>query len=240
MLVSTKAIVLSKLKYRDSDLIVKCYTSKLGLQSYLLRNILKSKKGKFRIAYFQELSIIEIETDQRDSRSLQYIKDLKLISPYHSIHTNLVKSSIAMFLSELLSIILKEEEENKDLFEFLETSFIWFDQTEKGASFHFLFMIELTKYIGFYPNLKNNHYNYFNLETGSFEETKSGKYCITNQNLIHFKTLLGIKFDESKKLSISNSEKQVLLDMILTYFKLHLDGFRTPKSLDVLHQVFKT
>lgn len=240
MLVSTKAIVLSKLKYRESDLIVKCYTSKFGIQSYLLRNVLKSKKGKLKVAYFQGLSILDIESDQRDSRTLQYIKDLKLLCPYHSIHTNLIKSSIAMFLSELLSVILKEEEENKDLFEFLETSFIWFDQSQTDSSFHLMFMVELTKYLGFYPNLKHQDTLYFDLETGSFQNTLGGIYCISGENLTHFKTLLGIKFDAHKKLNITNAQKRELLDMILIYFKLHLDGFRIPKSVDILHQVFNS
>ena len=70
MLVSTKAIVLSKLKFKDNDVIVKCYTKEFGVKSYLLRNILKSKKGKLKIAYFQELTILDLETDQRDGRSL--------------------------------------------------------------------------------------------------------------------------------------------------------------------------
>lgn len=238
MLVSTKAIVLSKLKYRDNDLILKCYTSKFGVQSYLLRNVLKSKRSKFKLAYFQEISLLELETSQRDSRSLQYIKDIKLGFIYQSIHINLIKSSMAMFVSELLSIILKEEEENKELYEFLETSFIWFDQTDTDTNFHLMFMIELSKYLGFYPNLKNQNYHYFNLELGVFQNNEAGSYCISGEKLIHFKTLLGIKFDTSKAFQIANSKKQDLLEVLLTYFKLHLHGFRNPKSVNILHQVF--
>jgi len=240
MLASTKAIVLSKLKFKDSDVIVKCYTKEFGVKSYLLRNILKSKKGKLKIAYFQELTILDLETDQRDGRSLQYIKELKLAYHYHSVHTNVVKSTIAMFLSEILSTILKEEEGNTELFQFLETSFVWFDQSDTDASFHLMFLIELTKYLGFYPNLHHIESDFFNLESGRFQKAESGLFCIDGEKLIFLKALLGIKFDANKKLNITNNQKRELLDMILIYYNLHLDSFKKPKSIDVLNQVFST
>ena len=53
MVVSTKAIVISKIKYNDNDLIVKCYSASCGVKSYVIKNALKSKKGKLKPAYFQ-------------------------------------------------------------------------------------------------------------------------------------------------------------------------------------------
>lgn len=240
MLASTQAIVLSKLKFRENDLIVKCYTNEFGVISFLLKNVLKFKKGKLKAAYFQELSILDLEIDYRDSRSLQYIKEIKLKYHYQSIHTNVIKSTMAMFLSELLSNILKEEEENQDLFQYIETSLVWFDQSNIDASFHFMFLIELTKYLGFYPSINEIESHYFNLESGQFQNSETGIYCIKGEKLKHFKLLLGIKFDSNKKLNITNSQKRELLDMILTYFNLHLDGFKKPKSVEVLNQVFNS
>ena len=71
MLITTNAIVLSKLKYRDNDLIVKCYTQEVGIVSFLLRGVLKSKKGNSKIAYFQLLSQIQIVFTYKNTRSLQ-------------------------------------------------------------------------------------------------------------------------------------------------------------------------
>ena len=124
MLVTTKAIVISKLKYGDNDLIVKCYTEHFGVQSYLLRGVLKSKKGKLRTAYFQLLSQLEIVVNYRQKRSLQTIKEVKPSAIYGSIYSNVSKSAIAMFLAEVLSGILKEEENNQSLF--IKFSFAFF------------------------------------------------------------------------------------------------------------------
>ncbi len=239
MLVSTKAIVLSKFRYKDHDLIVKCYTEKFGIISYLLNNALKqNKKGKFKPAYFQLLTVLEIQADHKDRRSLQYLKDIKLQCNYTSLHTNVVKSAIVMFLSEVLTNILKEEEENLTLYNFIETSLIWLDKNETNSIFHLKFLIELTKYLGFYPNSSMIRAPFFNLEGGRFQYKKTNIYCISGDNLVFLKQLLGIKFDVDIILNINSNQKRKFLDMILLYFKLHLHGFKTPKSVVVLNQVF--
>ena len=238
MLVSTKAIVLSKIRYKEHDLIVKCYTEKFGVKSYLLNNILKNKKGKFKPAYFQLLTILDIQADHKDSRSLQYLKDIKLYCNYTSLHTNVVKSAIVMFLSDVLVNILKEEEENHALYHFLETSLILFDENVIDTNFHLKFLIELTKYLGFYPAPIIKEATFFNLEDGIFQFEKTNSYCVTGVNLRTLKQLLGIKFDVDNSLDINTNQKREFLDMILLYFKLHLDGFKTPRSVTVLNQVF--
>lgn len=239
MIVSTKAIVLSKIKYKDHDLIIKCYTQNFGVISYLVRHALKTRKGKFKPAYFQSLSLLEIEADHKENRSLQYLRDIKLHVYYSSLHTNVFKSTIAMFLSEVLSCILIEEEKNETLYSFLETTMIWFDETKTNTNFHLLFLIQLTKYLGFYPESpKTATHKYFNLEEGKFQNTKTNMYCITGDNLTILKKFLGIKFDDSKSLEITSSQKRDFLSMILLYFKLHLDGFKHPRSISILNQVF--
>ena len=85
MQVSTKAIVVSKLRYKDYDLIVKCYTEQFGVKSYLIKNALKTRRGKFKPAYFQPLTIIDIEAEHKDNRSLHYLKDIKskiILNPF--------------------------------------------------------------------------------------------------------------------------------------------------------------
>lgn len=238
MTISTKAIVLSKIKYKDNDLIIKCYTENFGVVSYLIKNALKTKKGKFKPAYFQPLSILDIEADHKDNRSLQYLRDIKLHVYFRTLHTNVIKSTIVMFLSEVLSSILKEEEKNESLYSFLETTMIWFDETDTNVNFHLLFLIELTKYLGFYPDVSQSSLQYFNLEDGKFYKNISGSYCIEGENLILFKELLGTKFDVNKPINFKPTKRLEILNIILTYLKLHIDGFKQPKSITVLNQIF--
>ncbi len=237
MFISTQAIVLSKLKFSDKDLIVKCYTKEKGIVSYLIKNIF-SKKSKFSIAYFQELSLLEIQTNYKEGRSLQYIKEAKLLAPYKTLQTNLIKSTLVMFLSEVLSNILREEEPQENLYEFLKTAFLLLDEEVSISNFHILFLLELTKYLGFYPETTNLDLAYFDLLEGKFQEKSTSEYCVKNENLMVLKRALGIKFDAFSEIKFSNNQRQSLLNMILLYFQLHLGDFKKPKSLAVLNQVF--
>ena len=126
MIVSTSAIILSKVRYQDNDLIVKCLTRDLGVISYMVKNISTSKNSKNKFAFFQLLNILDLESNYNPNRSIQYIKDLKIRYNFTSLHTNIYKSSVVMFLSEILSNIIHNESKDLELFDFIEESFIWF------------------------------------------------------------------------------------------------------------------
>ena len=193
MLVSSSAIVLSKVRYQDNDLIIKCLTRDLGVVTYMVKNISVSKKSKNKFAFFQLLNILDLETNFNPNRSIQYIKDLKIKYSFKSLHTNIYKSSVVMFLSEILSAIIHNEIKDVELFDFIESSLIWYDKSEDSSTFYLIFLMEMTDYLGFYPDCTNMHYNYFNLEEGLFENSKNSKYVIKGSSLVLFKIILGIK-----------------------------------------------
>lgn len=238
MLITTNAIVLSKLKYKDNDLIVKCYTQQLGVISFLLRGVLKSNKSNTKVAYFQPLSQLQLSIVYKQNRSLQSVSDTKMNHVYNSLHTNILKSAIVMFLSEVLSSTLKEEEPNEILFSYLETTLLWLDAQTEFSNFHLLFLLNLTKYLGFYPDTNDIEFPYFNLKEGKFELKQLGDYTISNENLNLLKQLLVTKFEHLQELKINSKQRQSFLNMMLLYFEMHLGSFKPPKSLQILNQVF--
>ncbi|MBC3845554.1 DNA repair protein RecO [Winogradskyella echinorum] len=238
MLTTNNSIVLSKLKYRDYDLIVKCYTQQRGVVSYILRGVLKSKRGKTKTVYFQVLSQLQIEENYKPNQSLHSIKEVKLNYIYKSLHTNIFKSAIVLFLSEILSNVLKEEEKNEDLFNYIETALQYLDNEDDFSNFHLLFLLKLTRYLGFQPENLNDSYPYFNLESGVFETVNQGIYSVSGVNLTLLKRLLGTNFDALNSIKINAKQRQEFLNMLLHYFELHLGSFKKPKSLQVLNDVF--
>src|SRR5436189_3125518 len=101
MQVKTKAIVISAIKYQEKSLIVKCFTQSDGLKSYFVRDAF-SAKDKQKIAYFQPLTILEIVSDHKNKGNLEYLKEIKIAIPFQTIHTDIFKSTIVMFVSEIL------------------------------------------------------------------------------------------------------------------------------------------
>src|SRR5690606_38734571 len=186
MVVATKAIVFSAIKYSEADLIVSCYTEVAGIKSYLLRNILKSKKGKLKASYFQPLTHLELIADHKNKGTLEYIKEAKIFQPNQTLHTDIVKSGLVMFLSEILKNCIREEEPNNELYSFLENSFQWLDQNEEVANFHIYFLLRLSIHLGFYPDASNIQQPYFNILEGNFQGKNTNYYCLEGQYIEGF------------------------------------------------------
>ena len=113
MVVSTKAIVISALKYSEADLIVKLFTQSYGLKSYILRGIYKSKRGKIRVSHFQSLTQLDIIARHKDKGTLENLSEVKVIQHYGSLHSNIFKSTVVLFLAEILKNSIQEEEKNE-------------------------------------------------------------------------------------------------------------------------------
>ncbi|MCA0932943.1 DNA repair protein RecO [Lutimonas saemankumensis] len=237
MQIKTKAIVLTSIKYGEADLIVKCLTEE-GVKSYLIRSIFRSKSKKLQIGYFQPLSQLEISAFHNNKGNLNKMSEARVSYLYTSIGSNVYKQSIALFLSECLAYALREEERNPALFEYIETSFKWLDQHDSYANFHLIFLWYLSKFLGIFPDLEGNNNNYFNLDEGSFNELKPLGNYLSGDKLILFKSIIGIKFDDMQGLKWSSESRNQVLEIVLKYYELHLPGFKKPRSLKVLKEVF--
>jgi len=237
MLIKTKAIVLTSIKYGEADLIVKCLTEE-GVKSYLIRSIFRSRSKKLKIGYFQALSQLEISAYHNKQGNLNKISEARVSYLYQSLATNIYKQSIALFLAEVLTYALKEEEQNQVQFSFIESSLQWLDQHDSFTNFHLVFMIKLTKYLGFYPDAENDGSAYFDLEEGTFKSLKPYRNFLSGKKLILFKSIIGIKFDDMVRLKWNSEYRQIVLDILLEYYELHLPGFKKPRSLKVLKEVF--
>ena len=238
MIVNSKAIVISALKYGEADLIVNLYSLESGLRTYMLRGILKSKKGKFKASQFQLLTQLEIVASHKNKGTLEYLKDAKVINTYTSLHTNVIKASVAMFIAEVLKSAIREEEANPLLYHFLETAFGWLDLHDKIANFHIMFLLKLSGFLGFQPDDLNTEHPFFNLLEGTFEPVKTNDYCIEGENLDILRAFLNVGFNDMKSVKLSSSQRAEFLKMILLYYELHIEGFRKPKSLTVLNEIF--
>lgn len=239
MQITTKAIVLSSLKYGDTSLIVKAFTESDGLKSYLLKGILTSKKGKLKAAYFLPLMQLEMVANHKNKGTLESIREAKVEVPYQTLHTDIVKNSMVLFLAEMLGNSIHEEEQDKALYNYLEYALHWLDQNPINPNFHLLFLLNLAKYLGFYPDTSFQNAPYFDLMEGSFMAVPSLNPLIEGETLDYFKKFLGINFDALQTVRMSKPQRQELLKKVILYFELHLHGFRKPKSLAVLNAVFE-
>jgi DNA repair protein RecO (recombination protein O) len=238
MVVATKAIVFSAIKYSEADLIVSCFTEIAGVKSYLLRNILKSKKGKLKASYFQPLTHLELIANHKNKGTLEYIKEAKIFQPNQTLHTDIVKSGLVMFLSEMLKNCIREEEANTELYIFLEHSIQWLDRHTEIANFHIHFLLQLSMHLGFYPDASNSGAKYFNIMEGNFQAVNSSNYCLEGPQIENLKKFFEIDFQTLNTIKLSKKDRQALLELVLSYYSFHVQGYQKPKSLAVLNQLF--
>jgi len=223
----TKGIVLSKIKYAESSIICKIYTSEFGTQSYMINGVRK-KKGNS--GYYQVLNQLELNVYNKNGKDLQRIKEVKMSAVYSSIPFDIYKSSIALFIAEILNKCLKEEVNNKDLFNFLEAELIDLDNNDFDSQFHIRFLVTLSQYLGISPNIDSYELKYFDLLNGQYTNDNSQHKHFTENTKDVF-----LAFNHRK---VKN--KREILSILLEYYSLHIDGFNTIKSKDVLEKVLNT
>ena len=238
MQVTTKAIVFSSLKYGDTSLIVKAFTQTDGLKSYMLKGILTAKKGKLKAAYFLPLTQLELVANHRNKGTLESIREARVTYHYQTLQTHMAKNAITLFLAEMLGNSIQEEESNEGLFHFLEVALQWLDHSNEFSNFHIYLLIHLTRYLGFYPDTQNIAMPCFDLLEGAFIERPNLNPNLSESNLEFFKRFLGINFDAIHTIKMTKANRQQLLKSVVLYFELHLHGFKKPRSLAILNEVF--
>ena len=118
MLQKTRGIVLNNLKYGEKSLITTIYTELLGRKSFMVQHVFTKNSG-FHSSFFQPLTMLNIQVDQKPNRDLQRIREVSLIQPFLTIPFDGSKRSITFFLAEMLLKTIKEEEANTGLFQFI-------------------------------------------------------------------------------------------------------------------------
>ena len=237
---NSKAFVIRSIKNGETSLIVSCYLEDIGYKTFIVKGVYGSKKSKFSKAHFFPLNIINLNYSYTEGKNLGFIKEVKTEKLYKSLHLDIQKSSVIIFLSEILNSIFKEETlVNKDLFNFLLNSLSWYDQVKSCNNFHLKFLIELSRFIGFYPNINNENDSFFNLESGSTSATQSIGTNIRGNDLTLFKEFLGTEFEDLNSMNTKNESRTRILNYIIDYYSLHLQMFKTPKSINVFAEIFK-
>ena len=240
MIESTKGIVLHQLKYSDTGIVGQFYTRKFGRLSCLIRGMRNKKSGKHNV-FFQPMSILDMVFYHKESREMQLMKEFSVSYSPSDIYSNVKKSSVAIFLGEVLTYVLREENANEDLFDFLEDSVIYFDSCNEGfANFHLAFMAGLSSYLGFEPGKGTTHNKtYFDLLNGIFTSypPDHGNYADTGISNI-LASLFSSSYEKTRNIMLNGSLRNDVLETLVRYYSLHLPGLRKIKSLEVLKEVF--
>lgn len=238
MLGTTKAIVLHKTNYSESSIVVQMFTYEFGKVSLLIQGV-KRRKSKNKAALFEPLSILELVGNFKNPEKLIKPAEVKIHKPLLQIQSSIGKRAIVLFLAEILGKCIKEPNPEKDLFSFVETSLNYLEITkDKTSNFHIVFLLELSRYLGFYPQKSEGLF--FDMEEGVFTNTQPlNHYYLSGSEKDIFLRIIGTKIDMSHELILQQEERKLLLESILKYYQVHISGWKEVKSHLILESVFK-
>jgi DNA repair protein RecO (recombination protein O) len=239
MLHKTRGIVFKTTDFGENSIIVQVFTEKFGLQSYMV-NGAKKPKAKIGRNMLQPLHLLDMVVYHKNTGNVQRIKELKNSPQLLTIPYDIIKSSIALFLNEVLFKAVKQQVEDENLFDFVFSAIEWMDHQSEGlANFHLLFLTQLTRYLGFYPDryLAGNA-EYFDMKNGVFCQYKPDSFSyLSPPHTQNFAVLLQCSFENMPLLKLSNDERRYLIQKLLEYYALHIEGFGSIRSHEVLEEV---
>ena len=225
MIIKTRGIVLKFTKYRETSIITNIFTEEVGLSSFIVNNV-RSAKSKFKPGYFEPLSLVEITCYHQQERDINRITEIKSLAPLHSLRQNIYKSSIVVFLAEVLNKVIIETDKNEPLFNFLNNALLEFDAVNQNNNFHLQFLLKLSTYLGFSVENTDDFVNDSNNQ-GFYQDP---------QNINLLKSLSRTSFDTT--VEIDTKTRSVILNDIIFYYQQHL-GISKLKSLEVLSVIFR-
>lgn len=241
MLVKSRCIVLNTFKYTEDKMISVAYTEAEGFRTFLVRRS-KSPRSAVRHNLFQPLAMLELEWNDMAGKQMFYPKSARVYYAFKSLPYDDEKRAIGLFVAEFLNHALRGEPSSKLLFNYIEQSLEWLDGCEGDyANFHLVFLMRLTEFLGFAPNVEAYHEgDFFDMESSTFcpSQPQHPDFLIP-EDANRLPLLLRMSYSNMRAFKFAGTERSRLLNFMNDYFKLHLPEFPTMKSLKVMQDVFR-
>lgn len=240
MTFNINCIVLHAFMFNDSKMMVDVLSREEGRLSCVL-NTGRSKASRGRRQLFQPLSILELTLDRKAPGLLATVKDAHVAVAFANTPFDPYKLAISMFLAEFIANVTQSEKESEVLFDYISESLQWLDGARKDFSnFHLVFMMRLTRFVGFFPNLEDYSEGCaFDMQNGCFVDwAPQQRGFLTGDDATKMQTLMRMNYDNMRLFKMSHADRNRCLDVITDYYRLHAADFREMKSLSILRELF--
>lgn len=240
MLIKTTGIVFRTVKYGETSVIADIYTAARGLQQYYLKG-LRSEKSRMKANMVQVMSILDLEAYYREDKPLNSIREARLSYVYQSLPFDVRKGAIALFMAEVARKTIREVEPNPPLFDFLSGILIALDSAKDHfANMHLYFLAHLSGYLGFFPG-ESHHPDTpcFDLQEGLFVPPDPGNPSLMDpETSASLSFLLSVSLEKSGEIPLTRHARNILLNKLLEYYRLHAGHIGEIQSHRILQEVF--
>lgn len=243
MLERTRGIVLHTIRYDDDQVIADIFTESRGNLSFMVRQP-RSRRSQVRSVLLRPLSILELDFDYRAQHNMQRIREMRVAVPYVELPYHPLKCALALFLAEFLHYALRSEEGNQSLFRYLEFGLRWLDEARGGlANFHLVFLVRMSRFMGFWPNVEEcggapADVCAFDLREGVLCcEVPMHNDVLRGEEARLVPLFLRVNFRSMDRLQMTRKQRNRVLEVIISYYRLHVPEIPELKSVAVLHDM---
>jgi DNA repair protein RecO (recombination protein O) len=238
----TRAIILRSIKYGETSLVVTAFTELFGVQTYMVNGVRSTKKTGLKASLYQPASIVDMEVYHNEKNAMHRIGECNRVHVFMYVLSDVVKNSIAVFMMELLYKLLKQPEQNTDLFYFCEDVIVQLDvaSPKVAANFPLFFSLQLSHFFGFKIDDNFSEENTFlDLQEGNFisEPPSHGNFLSADNALITSEILKIMVPAELEQLKLNHLKRRELLQKYMDYYALHISEFGQMKTLKVMQEV---
>ena len=239
MIIDDEILIFHALRYRDDQLIVEGLARNYGRVSFVVR-ISHAPRAKVRHVIFQPMAVLEVQWEEKPRAKLMRPIAARVSQPWSSLHTSPIKAAITLFLAEFLLQVCRHEQSGELFFDYLLHSLTWLDTAEEGfANFHLLFLMRLAQFLGIAPNTSDTGLPFFDLMAAEFvSRAPAHAYYIYGDEARAFEQLLRMNFSTMHLFQLTRTQRNRILELILTYYRLHIPSLPELKSWEVLREIF--
>ncbi len=222
MISKTRGIVFRFTRFRESSIIASIFTEVFGLQAYIVNGVRSARPSANKMALYQPLTLLDMVVYHREHANINRIREVKCLFPSHTVATDIKKTTISMFICEILNKTVKEEAQSRDIFNFLFNSLLTLEhQMENYENFHLVFLIKLSRYLGF----------------GAYTASQiGGTRMLDRETEDILEQLLGAEYITALE-GITAARRREILEVILGFYAEHVESLGAVKSVPILRDV---
>lgn len=239
MLHKTRGIVLKTTLYSESSVVVQIFTEKFGIQSYMINGV-KKPRARISMNMLQPLHLVDMIVYHKANTGIQRVSELRPSPVFSTIPYDIIKSTMVIFLNEVLYKSIRQQTTDDNLFQFVFNAVCWLDEHQvANVNFHLSFLLKLSRFLGFAPSTQTkSDQSYFDLQEGEFKSnTPVHPHFLEKQEAMLFILLFTTSFEKISEIKMDNRVRRSILDKILIYYTLHTASFGEIKSHQVLEDV---
>lgn len=233
-------ISLRVVKHSDATSIATIWTRERGRMAMSV-SAGSGREARRRRALMMPFSVFECVGHLQPGREIMRVSDVRPFGPGNVSAADPVKNVVAMFLGDFLYAVLRENQPDTYLTDFIFDSVAELSRVNGAAlaNFHLYFLYRLSCFLGIAPDTGTYaRGHFFDMREGVFTATPplhAGSIDPGRAKMVWLLSRIGP--DDLGRLKVNRTIRNEILDRIIEYYGMHHTSMSSLSSLQILRSV---